>query len=129
LLDIYFQVPNFLSREVFQGPMLWSIFVLIFTNFLRRSIQEEEEDQFSKKNLHFSLKVRLCCTVWHYVICKQHCVEKRQIFSEKKKIYYHNIGPKFPALVTLPVSGLPDFYWDNIPKRWKIYQIIIKYTK
>jgi hypothetical protein len=26
-------------------------------------------------------------------------------------------------------SGLPDFYWYNIPKREQIYQIIIKYTK
>jgi hypothetical protein len=26
-------------------------------------------------------------------------------------------------------SGLPDFSWDNIPKRGKIYQITIKCTK
>jgi protoporphyrinogen oxidase len=25
--------------------------------------------------------------------------------------------------------GLPDFYWYNIPKREKMYQITIKYTK
>jgi hypothetical protein len=27
------------------------------------------------------------------------------------------------------LSGLPDFSWCNIPKRGKIYQITIKYTK
>jgi hypothetical protein len=26
-------------------------------------------------------------------------------------------------------SGLPDFYWYNIPKEGKMYQITIKYSK
>jgi hypothetical protein len=26
-------------------------------------------------------------------------------------------------------AGLPDFYWQNIPKRDKIYQMAMKYTK
>jgi hypothetical protein len=30
------------------------------------------------------------------------------------------------AAALRPVAGLPDFYWYNIPKREKIYQMAIK---
>jgi hypothetical protein len=34
-----------------------------------------------------------------------------------------------PLYKMRPRAGLPDFSWHNIPKRDKIYQMTIKYTK
>jgi hypothetical protein len=37
--------------------------------------------------------------------------------------------PKLMTWVPEAGTGLPDFSWYNIPKRGKIYQMTIKYTK
>jgi hypothetical protein len=51
---------------------------------------------------------------------------KRPLGKNKKERLSHlaDVETEFEAL-----AGMPDFSWYNIPKREKIYQMTIKYTR